>query len=89
MVNVSKDAYKSVEVLNGNNVVRVDEGDLISFATETGEMISGRVTKISGKAEKTKFQIAPDNSQKEEIWSVVVMAEDSLVVLEDNEVEEA
>lgn len=89
MVTVSTDAYKSVEVLNGKRVVRIDEGDFIAFTTETGEIITGRVTKISGKGEKTKLQIVPKDSQKEEIWSVLVMAEDSLTVVENDEDKEA
>ena len=88
MVTVNTDAFKSVEVLKGDNVIRIDEGDLINFATETGESITGRVTKISGKGEKTKLQIVPKDSQKEEIWSVLVMAEDSLTVV-NNEDKEA
>jgi len=88
MVTVNTDAFKSVEVLKGDNVIRIDEGDLINFATETGESITGRVTKISGKGEKTKLQIVPKDSQKEEIWSVLVMAEDSLSVV-NNEDKEA
>lgn len=88
MVTVNTDAFKSVEVLKGDNVIRIDEGDLINFATETGESITGRVTKISGKGEKTKLQIVPKDSQKEEIWSVLVMAEDSLIVV-NNEDKEA
>lgn len=85
MVTVSTDVFKSVEVLNGSKVIRIDEGNLINFATETGESITGRVTKISGKGEKTKLQIVPKDSQKEEIWSVMVMSEDSLIVVEDEE----
>lgn len=87
MVTVSTDAFKSVEVLNGNKVIRIDQGNLINFATETGESITGRVTKISGKGEKTKFQIVPKDSQKEEIWTVLVMAEDSLKVVDEDEEE--
>ena len=85
MVTVSTDVFKSVEVLNGSKIIRIDEGNLINFATETGESITGRVTKISGKGEKTKLQIVPKDSQKEEIWSVMVMSEDSLIVVEDEE----
>ena len=87
MVMVSTDAFKSVEVLNGGKVVRIDEGNLINFATETGESITGRVTKISGKGEKTKLQIVPKDSQKEEIWSVMFIADDSLKVVEDEDEE--
>ena len=85
MVIVEVNPYKSVGVLQGEKSVRIDTGDVIQFATETGETIKGRVTKISGKGEKTKFQIIPIGEQKEEIWSVVVMQEASLEVIEDEE----
>ena len=85
MVAVERDTYRSTVVLSKGKVVRIDEGDLINFATETGESITGRVTKISGKGEKTKLQIVPKDSQKEEIWSVVVISEDSLSVIEEGE----
>lgn len=85
MVSVERDTFRSSVVLNKGKAVRVDEGDVISFATETGESIQGRVTKISGKGEKTKFQIVPTGEQKEEIWSVIVIQEDSLIVLKEEE----
>lgn len=85
MIAVERNTFRSTEVLSKGKVVRVDEGDVISFATETGESIQGRVTKISGKGEKTKFQIVPIGEQKEEIWSVMVISEDSLSVVEEDE----
>ena len=85
MVLVERDTYRSTEVVSNGKIVRIDEGDFIQFATETGEIIKGKVTKISGKGEKTKLQIVPKDSQKEEIWSVIVMAEDSLTVIVEDE----
>ena len=82
MVIVEVDAYKSVEVLDeSGSVIRVNEGDNIQFVTEDGVVVKGKLKKISGKGEKTKLQIVPVGDQKEEIWSVVVMAEGSLVVV--------
>jgi translation initiation factor IF-1 len=82
MVNVLTDAFKSFETTDEDGeVVRVDEGDTIQFALETGEKVKGKLTKISGKGDKTKLQIVPDGGQKEEIWSVLVMAEGSLSVV--------
>ena len=81
MVAVERDTFRSTVVLNNGKGIRIDEGDFIGFATETGESIKGTVTKISGKGEKTKLQIVPKDSQKEEIWSVLVIAEDSLSVI--------
>lgn len=83
MVIVETDAFKSLEVLNNDGeLLRIDEGNTIKFATEDGVEVKGKLTKISGKGEKTKLQIVPEGGQKEEIWSVVVMAEGSLSIVE-------
>lgn len=82
MVMVETDAYKSLGVLNMNGEeIRVDEGDSIQFTTEDGVVVTGKLTKISGKGEKTKLQIVPEGDQKEEIWSVLVMSDGSLEVV--------
>ena len=82
MVNVQTDAFKSFETTDEDSkVVRVDEGNAIQFALETGETVKGKLTKISGKGEKTKLQIVREGGQNEEIWSVLVMAEGSLSVI--------
>ena len=78
MVNVVTDAFKSFEVASKDGTIRIDEGDNIKFVTEAGEIVKGRITKISGKGEKAKIQIVPDGAEKEEIWSLMVMAEGSL-----------
>lgn len=84
MVNVQTNAFKSFEVTDEDGkVIRIDEGNTIQFALETGEEIKGKLTKISGKGGKTKLQIVPIGGQKEEIWSVLVMAEGSLSVVEE------
>lgn len=83
MVMVETDVFKSLEVLDkSGELLRIDEGNTISFATEDGVVVKGKLTKISGKGEKTKLQIVPEGGQKEEIWSVVVMAEGSLGIAE-------
>lgn len=82
MVQVITDAFKSfiTEDADGNEL-RVDEGNTITFATEDGVVVTGKLTKISGKGEKTKLQIIPEGGQKEEIWSVIVLAEHSLSIV--------
>lgn len=76
---VEKDVFKSV-VMEGNT--RVDEGNDIEFVIEsTGERKEGRLTKISGKKEKTIFQIIPKGSEHEELWCVSVMADGTLKVI--------
>ena len=54
MVLTATNPFKSVEVETASGVLRIDEGMKITFAAETGEKISGTLTKISGKGEKTK-----------------------------------
>ena len=87
MVIVQKPAFKSFYVLDTEGVaLRIDEGMNIQFATETGEKVVGKLSKIVNKGKngcKTDLQIIPPNSQKEEIWSVVVMAEGSLSIIEE------
>lgn len=78
MVNVITDVFRSFEVESKDGTVRIDEGHNVKFVTEAGEIVKGRVTKISGKGEKAKIQIVPDGAEKEEIWSLMVMAEGSL-----------
>ena len=68
-----------VETADGSGL-RIAEGMKITFAAERGEKISGSLTKISGKGEKTKLQIIPYGAQKEEIWALAVMMEGSLTI---------
>ena len=85
MVTVQTSAFKSFEIMKEGKVVRIDEGDTIQFSIETGEIITGILTKISGKEEKTKLQIVPKGEQKEEIWSIMVISENTLTVIENEE----
>ena len=85
MVELNKSAFKSVEIMKDGKVIRIDEGNTIQFSTETGEIITGILTKISGKGEKTKLQIIPKEEQKEEIWSIMVISENTLTVIENEE----
>ncbi|HHX67229.1 MAG TPA: hypothetical protein GX708_04120 [Gallicola sp.] len=87
MVNVVADPYKSFEVEGKNGTIRINEGDNVKFVTESGEIVAGRVTKISGKGEKAKIQIVPTGAEKEEIWSLMVMVEGSLELDNDSDEE--
>ena len=83
MVYVIADTFRSIEVENlEGETVRVNEGDMITFATEDGVAVTGKVTKLSGKKDKVKVQIVPPNTNREEIYSVVVMVEGSLRIME-------
>ena len=84
MVKIEKDAYKSFVVMVDEEEVVISEGDKVEFVSEfTGEKKVGTITKISGKGDKTKIQIMPVNSQCEEVWSITVIAEDSLKLFEE------
>jgi hypothetical protein len=87
MVLVNTNPFKSMEVEKEGKTLRIDEGMKIKFVAETGEVISGTLTKISGKGEKTKLQIIPYGAQKEEIWALAVMAEGTLGIDESEDEE--
>jgi hypothetical protein len=84
MITVNRSAFKSVIVQNEiGEDLRIEEGMRVVFNTETGEIVKGDLVKISGKDDKTKLQIIPYNSQKQEIWELVVIGEGSLKIDED------
>ena len=86
MITVFKDPYKSIIVKDeSGNFVTISEGDKIKFSTESGEVKKGTVVIFNGKKDKLKIQILPVGSECEEIWSVLQIAEDSLVLDEDKE----
>lgn len=77
----TSEAWNVLEVeVNGKTIV-VNEGDTISFIVESGEVVEGTVTKLKGKNEKAKIQIAPLGQFKEEIWDVLSIKENSLKVI--------
>lgn len=81
MINIEKNVFKSIVVYREKELVRVDEGNTIRFTTEGGEDKEGKLTKISGKNDKTKLTIVPIGSEHEEVWSVMVIAENTLRVV--------
>ena len=86
MVQVERDAYKSIVVMCKNQEITISENDKITFVSDfTGEKKVGILTKISGKGEKTKLQIIPDGSQYEEVWPIIIIKEDTLVYAEEEE----
>ncbi len=89
MVTVTKSVYKSVEVAQGNKTIRIVVGDNIQFATEDGIVKTGVIEDFGrGKEEKTEIIIIPAGEKHKETWCVMDMAEDSLIVV-DNEDKEA
>ena len=84
MVNVLTDTFRSIEVVGKDDkTLRIDEGDVVKFSTEHGELIEGIVSKLSGKGGRAKIQICPTGAEREEIWSVLVMSEGSLEVVKE------
>jgi hypothetical protein len=82
MVNVVTSAYKSIVVESPDGDLTISEGMDIKFTVNAGEEVKGTLNKISGKEEKTKLQITPEGTQKEEIWMVAVIDEGSLAINE-------
>jgi hypothetical protein len=81
MITVEKDPYTSIVVKDEDGeLVTISEGDNVKFCTDSGEVKQGKLIKFNGKKEKLKLQIMPVGSECEEIWSVMVMSEGSLVL---------
>ena len=91
MVLVNTNPFKSMEVEKEGNTLRIDEGMNIEFATELGEQIKGRLSKIVNKGKdgcKTELRVVPANSMKEDVSHVDVIAEGSLRIIADDESED-
>ena len=84
MLEISVNPYKSIVIVDNNSeFLTVCEGDAIEFAIEsTGEVVKGVVTKFASKDEKLKIQIFNPDKNCEEIWSVVLIKEGSLKLVE-------
>lgn len=83
MINVIESAFKSVVVEGVDGDLTISEGMHIRFAcANDGEIVEGGLIKISGKKDKTKFQIIPVGAVKQEIWSLIDIAERSIEILE-------
>jgi hypothetical protein len=54
----------------------------ITFATDDGEVVTGGLVKISGKKDKTKFQIVPKGAVRQEIWNLTDISSGSLEIVE-------
>lgn len=81
----TSEAWNVFECESKHGLIKVNEGDVISFITENGEMKKGTVTKITGKKGNTKIQIKPQGMEYEEIWAVVDIKENSLFIAEDTQ----
>lgn len=75
-----KDAWSVIEFVYAGEIFKVNEGDLISFVTESGEIKKGHIKKITGKKDKTKIQLIPEGMECEEIWQVTAIKEGTFKV---------
>ncbi len=84
MIEISINPYKSIVIVDAKGeLLTISEGDNILFALEgTGEVVKGVVTKFISKDEKLKIQIFNPDKNCEEIWSVVLIKEGSLKLVE-------
>lgn len=82
MVNVVESAFKSIVIDGEEGNLTISEGMRIKFTCESdGEIVEGGLVKISGKKDKTKFQIIPVGAVKQEIWSLTDIADKSIEIL--------
>lgn len=87
----TKDAWNVMKVAadDGDKIIIVNEKDKVEFTTESGEIITGYVSKLTGKGEKTKIKLTPVGSECEQIWSVSTIKDGTLkVVTAEDEIEE-
>jgi hypothetical protein len=80
-----KDAWSVFEFSFNDETFVVNEGDIIEFITENGELKTGNILKIKGKKEKTKLQIVPTGMEHEETWSVLSIKEGTFKVINKQE----
>lgn len=86
MIVVDTNIYKSVIVLDEEeSPVLISEGDKIEFALESGDVKKGVLQKLQGKDEKLKLTILPEGKECQEIWSILVMVDGSLKVVDDSD----
>jgi len=75
-------AYKSINVvLSGERDLRIDEGMLIKFTVDTGEVKEGFLDKISSKKKSFSFLITPNNEAHKEIWTSDKILPDTLEII--------
>jgi len=81
MVNVNRSAYKSIEIMKNEKVVRLDVGMDVIFTVKSGVLKKGNLIDIKGKDEKTKLVIETQGNEgetHEETWHLIVVDDDSL-----------
>lgn len=81
MINVLTSAYKSIVIETKEGSKTISEGMTLRFADENAEIVEGGLIKISGKKDKTTFQIVPTGAVKHEIWHLVDIAAESIEIL--------
>lgn len=81
MVGLNKSAFKSVEIMKKDKVVRLDAGMNVVFSVASGVVKKGNLVDIKGKKEKTELEIQTtgvDGELHKETWSLSVMDDNSL-----------
>jgi len=81
MVTVVLNKFSSI-ILDGN--LRINEDDTVSFVVDTGEIVSGMVTKICGGKKDRKLQVLPEGESHEEVWALSQIKEGTLKVIRQN-----
>jgi hypothetical protein len=76
----SGEVFKSVNVVKGDKIVRLNVGDNITFTTQTGVVKTGILKDLKGKEEKAELTIQPVGEPQKETWLFAMMDDDSLDV---------
>jgi len=83
------DAWNVIECQSEDGeVIKVNEGQKITFTTTNGEIKEGLLTKISGGKKNIELEIIPEGVEYKEIWESNVIMDNSLKVINDEEEED-
>jgi len=79
------DAWNTIECqCEDGTIIKVNEGDVITFITINGEIKKGTLTTIGGGKKNIALEIIPEGMEYKEIWESNVIRDYSLKVIPNN-----
>lgn len=73
--------WNVVTIENEGEKITAEEGDQVEFVVDSGEVISGVLSKITSSNEKTKLQVKLFGSEREQICPVTSINEGTFKVV--------